>query len=76
MTDQNSFGDFTGAINALAEEKGIDKESLILTVEAALAAAYKKEYGERGQNIRAELAGVTGDMKFWLVKDVFDETTR
>jgi len=34
MTDQNSFGDFTGAINALAEEKGIDKESLILTVEA------------------------------------------
>jgi len=76
MTDQNSFGDFTGAINALAEEKGIDKESLILTVEAALAAAYKKEYGERGQNIRAELAGVTGDMKFWLVKEVVDETTR
>ncbi len=76
MKEQNSFGDFTGAINALAEEKGIDKESLLLTVEAALAAAYKKEYGERGQNIRAELTGVNGDMKFWLVKEVVDETTR
>lgn len=76
MTEQNSFGDFTGAINALAEERGIDKESLLLTVEAALAAAYKKEYGKRGQNIRAELTGISGDMRFWLVKEVVDETTR
>ncbi len=76
MTDKNSFGDFTGAINALAEEKGIDKESLLLTVEAALAAAYKKEYGQKGQNIRAELNSVSGDMRFWLIKEVVDETTR
>ncbi len=76
MTEKNSFGDFAGAINALAEERGIDKESLILTVEAALAAAYKKEYGQKGQNVRAELNSVNGDMKFWLIKEVVDETTR
>lgn len=76
MAEKNSFGDFAGAMNALAEEKGIDKDELFSTVEVALAAAYKKEYGERGQNIRAELNATSGDMNFWLVKEVVDETTR
>ncbi len=71
-----SMGDFTGAIGALAEEKGIDKEQVHSTVEAAIAAAYKKEYGKRGQNIRAEMDAISGEMKFFLVKEVVDETTR
>lgn len=74
--DKSSFSDFTGAITALAEEKGINVDNVMETVETAIAAAYKKEYGKRGQNIRAELNSVSGDMKFFLMKEVVDDTTR
>lgn len=74
--EKNPFSDFTGAITALAEEKGIAVDEVMTTVETAIAAAYKKEYGKRGQNIRAELNSVSGDMKFYLMKEVVDETTR
>lgn len=74
--EKNAFSDFTGAMTALAEEKGIAVDEVMTTVETAIAAAYKKEYGKRGQNIRAELNGVSGDMKFYLMKEVVDETTR
>jgi transcription termination/antitermination protein NusA len=74
--EKKPFSDFAGAITALAEEKGIDVDSVMETVETAIAAAYKKEYGKRGQNIRAELNNVSGDMKFFLIKEVVDESTR
>ncbi|HEX8974682.1 MAG TPA: transcription termination factor NusA [Patescibacteria group bacterium] len=70
------LGEFGSAIMQIAEEKGIPKEVVIETIEAALAAAYKKDYGKRGQRIRAEFNEVSGDTKFYLVKDVVDETTR
>ena len=70
------LGEFGSAIMQIAEEKGISKEVVVETIEAALAAAYKKDYGKRGQRIRAEFSPVSGDMKFFLIKDVVDETTR
>jgi len=74
--EKNPFSDFTGAMTALAEEKGIDAKEVMETVETAIAAAYKKEYGKRGQNVRAELNSTSGDMKFFLLKEVVDESTR
>ncbi len=74
--ERNPFSDFTGAITALADEKGLAVDDVMTTVETAIAAAYKKEYGKRGQNIRAELNSVSGEMKFYLMKEVVDETTR
>ncbi len=70
------MGDFGSAISALCEEKGISKEKVIETIEAALAAAYKKDYGKKGQNIRAEFDEVSGETKFYLLKEVVDETVR
>ena len=70
------MGDFGSAISALCEEKGISKEKVIETISAALAAAYKKDYGKKGQNIRAEFDEVSGATKFFLVKEVVDDTTR
>jgi len=69
-------GDFGSAIAALCEEKGISKDKVIETIEAALAAAYKKDYGKKGQNIRAEFDEKTGGTDFFLVKEVVDETLR
>jgi N utilization substance protein A len=69
-------GDFGSAISQICEEKGISKEKVIETIEAALAAAYKKDYGKKGQNIRAEFNEVSGDTKFFKVLEVVDDTMR
>lgn len=68
--------EFSIALGQIAEEKGISQERVIETVEAALAAAYKKDYGKRGQNIRAQFDPEMGDAKFFLMKEVVDESTR
>jgi len=64
---------FTSAITQIAEEKGISKDKVIETIETAIAAAYKKEYGKRGQIIKAQLNPKTGKMKFWQVKLIVDK---
>ncbi len=68
-----NFKNFAAAITQIAEEKGLPKEVVIETIEQALAAAYKKDYGEKGQVIKAELEPETGEIKFWQIKLVVDE---
>ena len=70
------LGQFGSAIAQIAEEKGIDKKKVLEAIESALAAAYKKDYGRRGQHIRAQFDEITGGAEFFLVKEVVDETTR
>lgn len=69
-------GDFGSAIAQICEEKGISKVKVIETIEFALAAAYKKDYGKKGQNIRAEFDEVSGGTKFFKVLEVVDESMR
>jgi len=63
---------FKGALAQIAEERGISPEKIIETIEAAIATAYKKDYGEKGQKIKAKFNPVSGDVKFWQVKLVVD----
>jgi len=63
---------FTLAISQIAEEKGIPKEKVIETIEQAYAAAYKKDYGKRGQLVKAKISPESGEVKFWQVKLVVD----
>lgn len=60
------------ALKQVADEKGLAPEKVLEAVEAALAAAYKKEYKEKGDIIRAKLDMQTGEMNFWQVKLVVD----
>jgi N utilization substance protein A len=59
---------FDSAIAQIAEEKGISPEKVLETIEMAVAAAYKKDYGKKGQIIKAKLDPKTGEIKFWQVK--------
>lgn len=68
--DVKSFG---SAIAQIAEEKGILPEQVWETIESAIAAAYKKEYGKRGQVIKCELDRQSGQLKFWQVKFVVNK---
>ena len=57
------------------ETRGISRETMIDAIESAMATAYKREYGKRGQVVRAKLDLNTGTVSFEQVKAVVDETT-
>lgn len=61
-------------LQQLEEERGIPKEKMLEAIELALATAYKKEYGKKGQIIRAVFDNNTGKVEFYQVKIVVDET--
>ena len=69
--DLKSFG---SAIAQIAEEKGISPEKVLESIEIAIAAAYKKEYGKKGQIIKAKLDSISGEVKFWQIKQVVDNS--
>jgi N utilization substance protein A len=62
------------ALDELQQERGISRESVIDALATALAAAYRREYGKRGQIIRATFNPETGDMEFRQAKIVVDNT--
>jgi len=64
---------FSSAIAQIAEEKGISYEKIVESIEAAIAAAYKKDYGKKGQIIKAKLNPETGAVRFWQIKIVVSE---
>jgi N utilization substance protein A len=67
--------ELTKALKQVAEEKGLQPEKVIEVIESSIAAAYKKEYGERGEVVKCGLDQKTGELKFWQVKTVVDEGT-
>ncbi len=59
-------------VQQLEEERGIPKEKTLEAISMALATAYKKEYGKKGQIVRASFDQNTGSVEFWQVKIVVD----
>ncbi len=60
------------ALSQLEEERGIPKDKVIEAIEMALAAAYKKDYGKKGQIIRTKFDLNSGKTEFIQVKVVVD----
>lgn len=65
---------FTLAISGIVEEKGIPQEKVKEIIEQAIAAAYKKDYGEKGQKVLAKLNLKTGEINFWQEKLVVNQS--
>lgn len=68
------IGDFLSAIKQMADEKNLSQEIIIEAVEAALAAAYRKDYGRPGQTIKVSLDPQGNKMKVWREYTVIEET--
>mgnify|MGYP001101753595 CR=1 FL=1 len=62
------------ALEQLEEEKNIPRERIIEAIEDSLVAAYKKDYGKKGQIIKAKMDLDTGQTEFYKVKLVVDES--
>lgn len=67
------MSDITKAIQVLCDEKNLSYESVLEAIEFALAAAYRKDFGNKQQNIKVQFNPETGDMKAWDVKTVVDD---
>jgi N utilization substance protein A len=62
---------FSYAITQIAEEKNIPREKIVEVVEMALAAAYKKEYVDKGYSIKVHLNEEAGTFEvYWQRKVV------
>jgi len=64
--------EFALALNQVANERGISPEDVIASIEAAVIAAYKKEYGDNKEEITAKVSRETGETK--ILKDNQDIT--
>jgi transcription termination/antitermination protein NusA len=61
-------------VQQLEEERGIPREKSLEAIALALATAYKKEYGKKGQIVRASFDSNSGQVEFWQVKIVVDRS--
>lgn len=62
------------ALSDLCKEKGIESKVILEALEAALVAAYKKNFAS-AQNVRAEVDSKTGKISVYAQKTVSEEVT-
>ena len=67
------MSDITNAIKQICEEKNLSYEAVLETIESALAAAYRKDFGEKNQNIKVEFDPETAKSKVYDVKTVVED---
>lgn len=63
---------FLSAIEQICEEKGISKDMVLGAIEAAIVAAYKKDFGDKEQEVRVELDPNNGDATIFVTKEVVE----
>lgn len=61
------------AIKVIAEEKNLPEETVQEVVEQALAAAYRRDYGDREQEVRVTMNLNSGDVDAYISKTVVDK---
>lgn len=63
----------TLVVRTIAEEKNLPEEVIMDVIEQAIAAAWRRDNGERDQNVRAELNTNDGTASVYLIHEVVEE---
>ncbi len=71
---QIDLKNLTIAIEEIAKEREVSLEAVFEAVEQALASAFKKEYGKKKEKYEAKLNPKTGELQFFQLKLVVDES--
>lgn len=66
------FKQLAVAIQAISEEKNLPEDTVKEVVEQALAAAYRRDYGEREQEVRVSMNLHTAEVDAYVTKEVVD----
>lgn len=67
------FKQLAAAIRVIAEEKNLPEEQVLEIVEQALAAAWRRDFGEREQDVRVTMNLNTGEVTAFVTKDIVEE---
>lgn len=60
-------------VDIIAEEKGLSREVVLGVIEQAIAAAWRKENGDRDMNVRAVLNTKTGEADVFVAREVIED---
>lgn len=75
MMDGLNLKQLALSIKQIAEEKNLPEDMVHDIIEQAIAAAYRRDFGDREQEVRANLNASTGKVTVYISKDVVDEVT-
>lgn len=67
------MSEITNAIKQICEEKKLDFDAVVSTIELALAAAYRKDFGQKNQNIKVKFNPETAHSKIFDIKMVVED---
>lgn len=59
-------------IKQIAEEKNLSEEVVHDIIEQAIAAAFRRDFGDREQEVRAEMNGSTGEVTVYTTKEIVE----
>ena len=71
--DELDLKQMSAMISIIAEEKGLTEETVQEVIETAIAAAWRKESGERDMNVRAILNIKTGEADVYIAREVIED---
>ncbi len=60
-------------VDIIAEEKGLPKNVVLSIIEQAIAAAWRKDNGDRDMNVRAILNTKTGEADVYIAREVIED---
>jgi N utilization substance protein A len=63
----------TAMVDIIAEEKGLPKDTVINVIEQAIAAAWRRDNGDRDMNVRAVLNTKTGEAEVFVAREVIED---
>lgn len=66
--------DFVDALEQLEREKGIDKDTLLEAIEAALISGYKRNFNS-APNVRVEIGRESGEVRVFARKSIVEDPT-
>ncbi|NCO10562.1 transcription termination/antitermination protein NusA [Candidatus Saccharibacteria bacterium] len=70
--DELNLKQLTLAVRTIAEEKNLPEETVLAVIEQAIAAAWRRDHGERDQEVRAELNVNDGTAEVFVGREVVE----
>jgi len=71
--DELNIKQLTLAVRTIAEEKNLPEETVLAVIEQAIAAAWRRDNGERDQEVRSELNVNDGTAVVYVAREVVEE---
>jgi len=73
IVEDMNIKQLTLAVRTIAEEKNLSEETVLSVIEQAIAAAWRRDNGEREQDVRAELNVNDGTANVFVAREVVEE---